>query len=673
MEDINAQISICEAEIERSTNSDLKQAKKHEVDDLEEQKRNVNQNAKNLIELSGKTLVFLDSPPAKLLEALIPLLSHDRIEVEYEFVDTYNGIKTRGNVLRGFPAVVFTAAKDYTNNPRYSEIQRRFLVTNPEMSQEKYHNAIERISSKYSLPDRAYQQEVVSDQEKEIAKRIIINIQGRIVDICSSSLKRDRNQVFIPYYRPLKASLPFTDASYMTAAKTLYTWISLSAIIHQRPLIRAMTDTMYVELIPLATFDDLIEAMSLIDYTNGVRPYILQWYNDVFVPAFESKTRPDTKERGAVLLSENRCAVTTKELIEKTAVIQNKRLGTKNISETYLNSLINLNVISIEPSVLDGRANIYYPIKQRTENKNLFDFTSSNNISQLFQIRVEDPTLFPDETYIMYEIDRVLRYSSDNRDKLVDHNGIERSSQEIARSYYSNFRDCFKTTDNRIVIFPVPNRVYDCLISDHISKEYLYTRQKDIQLQVNCRLNEKTLPMKAQQSIKLFVPTESNNFLYSKDNESQVSRGSKRLHCDDSIYSQSSSDHHNTNSQMSKIKSINQIRKAVSSSANATAINPSRLSQASHPILEAVSQFFYDEPFLPYRPPPPHELKDSTCRSIIRFDNHSSLYNCMLHPDVQSYLLESIEHHIKYKNLEMHKSTILNLLDAQNRSKELEQ
>ena len=107
----------------------------------------------------------------------------------------------------------------------------------------------------------------------------------------------------------------------------------------------------------MVTFDDLMDAMSLIEHNNGVRSYILQWYNDVFIPAYESKIVPDTKDRGGVLLSENRCAVTTRELVE----ILNKRL-------------------------------------------------------QLFQIRIEDPALYPDEIYIIHEIDRVLEYSSDERD-----------------------------------------------------------------------------------------------------------------------------------------------------------------------------------------------------------------------------------------------------------------
>ena len=191
----------------------------------------------------------------------------------------------------------------------------------------------------------------------------------------------------------------------------------------------------YIQTIPLATFDDLQEAMSLIEHNNGVRSYILKWYDDVFLSAYESKTEPDFKQtRNGNLLTENRIAVTTRDLIEKTAEVEDKRLGSKSILETYINPLINLNVISSEPSVLDGRANIYYPVKSKNQNRNLFDFANSNNISEHFRIRVENPIIFPNEIYIMHEINRVLNYSSDKSDKLVDHNGIERSVTRGSKS-----------------------------------------------------------------------------------------------------------------------------------------------------------------------------------------------------------------------------------------------
>jgi len=95
-----------------------------------------------LIDLNHKALIFLDTPNHTLLEAIMSLLSHDHHEVEYHFVDNFNGIKTKTNVLTGFPTVIFTAAIDYSKYQRWPEIQRRFIVTNPKMTAEKNKNRL---------------------------------------------------------------------------------------------------------------------------------------------------------------------------------------------------------------------------------------------------------------------------------------------------------------------------------------------------------------------------------------------------------------------------------------------------------------------------------------------------------------------------------------------------
>jgi len=46
---------------------------------------------------------------------------------------------------------------------------------------------------------------------------------------------------------------------------------------------------------PFATYDDLKEAMFLMEYVNGIRPYILDWYRNVFQWKFSQKTEPDSK------------------------------------------------------------------------------------------------------------------------------------------------------------------------------------------------------------------------------------------------------------------------------------------------------------------------------------------------------------------------------------------
>jgi hypothetical protein len=181
-----------------------------------------------------------------------------------------------------------------------------------------------------------------------------------------------------------------------------------------------------------------------------------------------------------------------------------------------LNPILNLNVISSEPSVLDKRANIYYPVKIDAENKNLFDLAGSNNISQSFRIKVENQSIYPDEIYIMNEIYRVLKYSSDKRDKLVDHIGIERSIHEIVQRYYSNFDECF-ITDNKLVFNHDSNRNsvnYDLMITDHISREYYHNRQNSDKLYTFRIAGSKNAITKAEHSIKLFDSSQSNDFLF---------------------------------------------------------------------------------------------------------------------------------------------------------------
>ena len=61
-------------------------------------------------------------------------------------------------------------------------------------------------------------------------------------------------------------------------------------------------------------------------------------------------------------------------------------------------------------------------------------------------------------------------------------------------------------------------------------------------------------------------------------------------------------------------------------------------------------------------PPSAHTLDESPCKLIIGIDNHS-FYYCTLHPEVRNIYLESIEHHIKYKDAKMHELEILKSID----------
>ena len=161
-------------------------------------------------------------------------------------------------------------------------------------------------------------------------------------------------------------------------------------------------------------------------YANGARPYILEWYHEVFLPAYNSKTEPDSKQNSiGETLTDNIIAVTSADLIDKTFYIYKKKLSTKQILQVYINPLVNENYIDFTTSEVDKRAHIYYPVLSvtqpsttttttttTTKYSKLFNFGERNNISQNSKITGKNSTLYPDKQYINSKIQQVLRYSS---------------------------------------------------------------------------------------------------------------------------------------------------------------------------------------------------------------------------------------------------------------------
>jgi hypothetical protein len=350
-----------------STPSDTTELGK-DIDRYKQRMKEIEKNAVKVIDLNHKILVFLDTPSAEMFEALMSLLSHDQYEVEYQFVDTSNrtGLKTRTNVLMGWPSVIFAQAIDYTRHPRYQEIQRRFVVTNPRMDVEKYQNAVEHIIDKNCYPDFVYQQKVVSDEEKDKAKEIILNIKDDLL-LVSSTTKPGKNNVLIPFTHLLKKQMPKRyTAQDMTFASRLVQHVVLVTNIHskERPSVEITPVFGSVSFrIPMAIFSDLSESLSLMNnYVGGVRPYVLDWYHNVFIRLYSSKSDPDSREKNGVSVTEERRAVTTQELIDKTNEVMKKRYTSKNILTEFIYPLFNLGYIDSLKSEIDRRAHIYFPV-----------------------------------------------------------------------------------------------------------------------------------------------------------------------------------------------------------------------------------------------------------------------------------------------------------------------
>jgi hypothetical protein len=264
--DIETEVEDKQNEMANAKDKDLNQGLQSAIKSFEKKKKDLLKEAKKLIDLSHKIIVFLDTPKPELLSALMPLLSHDKYEVEYEYVDTHSGIKTKSNVLRGWPAVIFAQAIDYSHHQRYPEIRRRFIVTNPKMTSKKYEQAIDLIGDKFGLPDFAYQRKVVSDKDKEKVREIIRGIKDKVFDTCHG-VNPGKNNVVIPYTELIKSVLSKEKGFEMTTANRLFGFIALLAIVNidKRPkIVLRKSGDLIIQRYPFALFEDLSEVLSLV-------------------------------------------------------------------------------------------------------------------------------------------------------------------------------------------------------------------------------------------------------------------------------------------------------------------------------------------------------------------------------------------------------------------------
>jgi hypothetical protein len=322
----------------------------------------------------------------------MPLISHDKYEVEYEFVDKHNVIKTKSNILRGWPAVIFTQAIDYSHYQRYPEIQRRFIITNPQMKTQKYQQEVDLISHKYGLPDFGYQAKIVSDLEKERASEIILEIRQNML-VISDRIEPGKNNVIIPLKETMSNLLPKEKAFDMTTANRFFGFLSLLRLINidKRPrlLVRGKGNPV-LQTVPFALFEDLQEAIFLMEYADGVRPYILEWYYDIFLKVHDAKMEPDSKVNGKdQIITEKRIALTTEQLSEKTKEVYKQIYTTKQILENFVNPLINQGYIDKTESGLDRLANIYYPLIV-TKFRKLFESEKTNNLIYFNEVDGQD-------------------------------------------------------------------------------------------------------------------------------------------------------------------------------------------------------------------------------------------------------------------------------------------
>ncbi len=373
--------------------------------------RKLFENSKTLIDLTGKILVFLEPPQHDLWVLLKPILSHDKKEIEFPFVDKTpnSNAETKDVVVRGWPSCIFCSAKDESKWEIWNEIKSRILVTSPNMIQKKYQESNKLISQTKGLPNLIQQQIVISDTEIENTKNCVLAIKEKIKEL---KLNNDHGKIslWIPFYDLLQKELPANKGTDVRYAKKIFSLLNIIPIVKSD---LRMALFMEGERSIIVDLHDLKEVLSITQNYDGLPKFKIEFFNDIILSYYHSKICADSNgKEGKERKEEDIISVTSKQLADYYKQQKGKPISIDNIKKTYLNQLMNEGLVDCLPSKIDTRQNIYYPLV--TEKISITSITES--IDNLFQQNspiYEKITINISKDWVFSAIKGLVRYRLD--------------------------------------------------------------------------------------------------------------------------------------------------------------------------------------------------------------------------------------------------------------------
>jgi hypothetical protein len=347
---------------------------------------------------------------------------------------------------------------------------------------------------------------------------------------------------FIPFKEQLKTGLPHKQILDMTAAERFTTNMTLLAKINadSRPKL-VYSDGV---VIPIATFEDLAMAMSLLYDTNnpGLSPELQQWYKEVFMEVYNDKVaKQKTREEQDKQLEGQEVSITTADLIKKHEELSKSGKSKGGYKEENSHQILQKNIYPlinagyIEDEKIDGKkAKLYRPVKELKYS--FYSFSDEKNIfSYKLKMKVEKAGHFPTKEILELQISDSLKCSSKYSEngkisfRLVDVNGDELSIEELINRYFSNPEDYFIFEDGRkeetgqdsIEGTQVDDKKQENnTVSEHL-EEHISREENDNKSHVISQYNENNIE-NAHQSIE-------ENVLFTKKEEIEHSKSSAKI------------------------------------------------------------------------------------------------------------------------------------------------
>jgi hypothetical protein len=278
-----------------------------------------------ILDLSNKTLLFLEPPKPELWDLIKPILSHDAWEMEHPFVDKIasgGGLEVKRVITRGWPACIFCSAKDESRWEVWPEIESRFMVVSPNMIKPKYLAGNKLIAQKKGLPNCIKQEVIISDQELQVGKQCFNYLKQQIQKITTAT----DSPIWIPYAELLADILPADKGTDNRTTNRLYSFLNMSALVraHLRPRLIIGNEQLVI-----ATLEDLREALHVMQNVTGMPPHKLKFYQEYILPKFKA-------EKSTALTSRDIC-----DYYNTNAPKGTPPMNTDRLTKTYLEELVN--------------------------------------------------------------------------------------------------------------------------------------------------------------------------------------------------------------------------------------------------------------------------------------------------------------------------------------------
>lgn len=237
-----------------------------------------------IVDLTNTTLIFLEPPHPEFWNLVKPIMSHDHWEMEHPYVEKLagGGLEVKRVITRGFPGFIFCTAKDESRWEIWAEIESRIMTASPNMVKTKYQAGNRLIAQRKGLPRGVKQQVIISDMEKELAKKCFLFLKHQIQQYTSTT----DSPVWIPYTMLLADILPADRGQDNRVANRFYTMLNMITLSRAHLRHKLLFDD---EELVIATLEDLGEALYVMQNMSGLPPHKLKFYKQYILPLYHAK------------------------------------------------------------------------------------------------------------------------------------------------------------------------------------------------------------------------------------------------------------------------------------------------------------------------------------------------------------------------------------------------